>query len=96
MVAAFDCKKMKDVGVQFTIDPQQSPALWHGIAACSQSSIGIISDIDVSADFAMIVVLPAAGRVATDRAINNASMVRNRRMARLGISARPGTGSSGE
>jgi hypothetical protein len=41
----------------------------------SQSSIDV--DIDKSADFAITAMAPAAGIVATDRAIKSAKMVRH-------------------
>ena len=63
----------------------QSSALSHGVALCGQQSdMSSIADMSACAgDLELMPALPAAGSIATDRAIRSARMVRPMRMGRV-------------
>jgi hypothetical protein len=89
-------EKLKHFSAHVAMLPQSSMA--HGFALCGQqSSISSIVDMSVGAgDLGFTPALPAAGSIATDRAIRSARMVRPMRMdqAWTKIAAFPVLGSS--
>jgi recombinational DNA repair protein RecT len=71
--------KLKHLSTQVAMAAQSS---MHGLAFCGQQSV-ISSIMDMSAasgDLALTPALPAAGSVATDKAIRTARIVRPRPM----------------
>ena len=70
--------KLKHFSAQLAMALQSSMALSHGLALCGQQS-GISSSVDMSdgsGDLELTPAAPAAGSIATDRAIRNARMER--------------------
>ena len=64
------------------IEEQPSTALSQGFAVCGQQSMSSMADISaVSVDFTAALTLPAAGSMATDKAIRSANIVRPTFMA---------------
>jgi hypothetical protein len=76
--------KLKHFSTQVAMAAQSSMAFSHGFALCGQQSC--MSDMDMSScagDLELKPTLPAAGSIATDRAIRSAKMVRAMFMVRL-------------
>jgi len=74
--------KLKHLSTQVAMAAQSSIAFSHGLALCGQQSV-ISSIMDMSAasgDFALTPAAPAAGSIATDKAIRTARIVRPRPM----------------
>ncbi len=70
--------KLKHLSTQVAMAAQSSIAFSHGLALCGQQSV-ISSIMDMSAgsgDLALTPAHPAAGSVATDKAIRTARIVR--------------------
>lgn len=70
--------KLKHFSAQPAMALQSSPAFSHGLALCGQqSSMSSSEDIsEGSGDLDFIPAAPAAGSIATDRAIRSARMER--------------------
>ena len=70
-------EKLKHFNAQVAMDEQSSGALSHEFVLCGQQSMSSIAATAViSDDFAIAPAPPTAGRMATDRAIRSARMVR--------------------
>jgi hypothetical protein len=70
--------KLKHLSTQVAMAAQSSMAFSHGFALCGQQSV-ISSIIDISAgsgDLTLMPATPAAGSIATDKAIRSARIVR--------------------
>jgi len=75
------------------IEEQPSIALSQGFAVCGQQSMSSIAEMSVvSVDFTAAPIPPAAGSMATDKAMRNANIVRptfmageNSRFGALGV-----------
>ena len=77
--------KLKHLSMQVAMAAQSSMAFSHGFALCGQQSV-ISSIVDMSAgsgDLALMPALPAAGSIATDKAIRTARIVRPKPMDQL-------------
>jgi len=77
--------KLKHLSAHVAMLPQSSMAFSHGLPLCGQQS-GMSSVMEMpaaSGDFTLTTALPAAGRIATEKAIRSATMVRPRHMAGL-------------
>jgi hypothetical protein len=79
-------EKLKHFSAHVAMLPQSSICA-HGFALCGQQScISSIMDTSVgSVDLELTPALPAAGSVATDRAIRSARMVRPMRMDQVRV-----------
>jgi hypothetical protein len=70
-------EKVSHVSAQAAIDAQPSIAMSQGLALCGQQSMSSMAAISVeSIDFMTALPPPAAGSIATDRAIMSANMIR--------------------
>jgi hypothetical protein len=86
-------ENVKHLSAHMAIEEQPSIALSQGFAVCGQQSMSSIADMSaVSVDFTAAPTTPAAGRMATDKAIRNANIVRptfmgieNSRFGGLGV-----------
>ena len=78
-------RKLKHLSAQAAMAPQSSMVLSHGLALWGQQSD--MSSVRympaASGDLTVMPALAAAGRIATDRAIRSAKMVRPMLMAAL-------------
>jgi hypothetical protein len=74
-------KKLKHLSAQVAIAAQTSVAFSHGLQQSGMSSV--MEMPAASGDFTLTPALPAAGSIATDRAIRSATMVRAMLMAAL-------------
>src|SRR5262249_12263840 len=70
--------KLKHLNAQVAMAPQSSMAFSHGLPFCGQQSgMSSISEMPASSgDLTLTPALPAAGSIATDRAIRSVTMVR--------------------
>jgi hypothetical protein len=76
-------EKVKHLSAQVAMDEQPSGILSQGFALCGQQSISSMADISaISVDFIAAPTPPAAGSMATDKAIRSANTVRPTFMAR--------------
>jgi hypothetical protein len=67
----------KHLSAHVAIEEQPSIALSQGFALCGQQSMSSIPDMSaISVDFTAALTPPAAGSMATDKAIRSANIVR--------------------
>ena len=66
---------LKHLSAQVAMAPQSSTALSHGFALCGQQSSSNLDMAAASGDLARTPAPPAAGSIATDRAIRSGRMV---------------------
>jgi len=70
-------EKVRHLSAQVAIDEQPSIVLSQGFVLCGQQSMSSIADISaISADFTAALTTPAAGNMATEKAMSTANIVR--------------------